>query len=47
MDNADFSGVFTVEINEYGDRKLNIGLFDDAGGAIYANTYQNSSINDD
>lgn len=49
MDNVDFSAkVFTVEINEYGDRKkLNIGLFDDAGGAIYANTYQNSSINDD
>ena len=49
MDNVDFSAkVFTVDINEYGDRKkLNIGLFDDAGGAIYANTYQNSSINDD
>ena len=47
-DHIDFSAkVFSVEINEYGDRKkLVIGLFDEEGGAIYANTYQNSSIND-
>ena len=47
-DHVDFSAkVFSVEVNEYGDRKkLNIGLFDDDGGAIYYNTYQNASIND-
>ena len=47
-DHVDFSAkVFSVEINEYGDRKkLNIGLFDEDGGAIYANAYQNSSITD-
>ena len=47
-DHVDFSAkVFSVEVNEYGDRKkLNIGLFDNDGGAIYANTYQNASIND-
>ncbi len=48
-DHVDFSAkVFSVEINEYGDRKkLNIGLFDDEGGAIYANIYQNASLSDD
>ena len=48
-DHIDFSAkVFSVEVNEYGDRKkLNIGLFDDDGGAIYCNTYQNASITDD
>ena len=47
-DHVDFSAkVFSVEVNEYGDRKkLNIGLFDEDGGAIYANTYQNASITD-
>ena len=47
-DHVDFSAkVFSVEINEYGDRKkLNIGLFDEDGGANYANAYQNSSITD-
>ena len=47
-DHIDFSAkVFSVEINEYGDsKKLNIGLFDNDGGAIYANCYQNASIND-
>ena len=47
-DHVDFSAkVFSVEVNEYGDRKkLNIGLFDADGGAIYANTYQNAAIND-
>ena len=47
-DHVDFSAkVFSVEVNEYGDRKkLNIGLFDDDGGAIYVNAYQNASIND-
>ena len=45
-DHVDFSAkVFSVEINEYGERKkLNIGLFDGADGAIYANCYQNASI---
>ena len=48
-DHVDFTAkVFSVEVNEYGDRKkLNIGLFDDEGGAIYANTYQNASITDE
>ncbi|NLB49585.1 MAG: PHP domain-containing protein, partial [Erysipelotrichia bacterium] len=48
-DNVDFSAkVFSIEVNEYGDRKrLVIGLFDEAGGAIYANTYQNATINDE
>ena len=47
-DHVDFSAkVFSVEINEYGDRKkLNIGLFDEDGGAIYTNCYQNAQIND-
>ena len=47
-DHIDFSAkVFSVEVNEYGDsKKLNIGLFDNDGGAIYANCYQNASIND-
>ena len=47
-DHVDFSAkVFSVDVNEYGDRKkLNIGLFDEDGGAIYANTYQNAAIND-
>ncbi|MCQ2800576.1 MAG: PolC-type DNA polymerase III, partial [Bacilli bacterium] len=48
-DHVDFSAkVFSVEINEYGDRKkLNLGLFDNDGGAIYANIYQNASLPDD
>ena len=48
-DHVDFSAkVFSVEINEYGERKkLNIGLFDDADGAIYANMYQNASLSDE
>ena len=47
-DHVDFAAkVFSVEVNEYGDRKkLTIGLFDEDGGAIYANAYQNASIND-
>ena len=47
-DHVDFTAkVFSVEVNEYGDRKkLLIGLFDEDGGAIYANAYQNASIND-
>jgi len=46
--NVDFSAkVFVVEENEYGGRKkLNFGLFDNEGGAIYANMYQNSSLSD-
>ena len=48
-DHVDFSAkVFSVEINEYGDRKkITLGLFDDKDGAIYANTYQNASISDE
>ena len=48
-DHVDFSAkVFSVEINEYGERKkLNIGLFDDQDGAIYANMYQNASLSDE
>ena len=47
-DHVDFSAkVFSVEINEYADRKkLTIGLFDDEGGAIYANMYQNANVTD-
>ncbi len=47
-DHIDFTAkVFSVEINEYADRKkLTIGLFDEDGGAIYANMYQNASITD-
>ena len=47
-DHVDFSAkVFSVEVNEYGEsKKLTIGLFDEEGGAIYANAYQNSTIND-
>ena len=46
--NVDFSAkVFSLEINEYGDsKKLNIGLFDEEGGTIYANIYQNATISD-
>ena len=48
-DHVDFPAkVFSVEINEYGERKkLNIGLFDDDGGAIYTNMYQNASLSDE
>ena len=48
-DHVDFSAkTFSVEINEYGDKKkLVIGLFDDNGGAIYANMYQNASLSDE
>ena len=47
-DKVDFSAkVFSVEVNEYGDsKKLVIGLFDNEGGAIYANCYQNQTITD-
>ena len=47
-DHVDFAAkVFSAEVNEYGDsKKLTIGLFDNDGGAIYANCYQNQSIND-
>lgn len=46
--NVDFSAkVFSVEENEYGGRKkINVGLFDDEGGAIYANMYQNATLPD-
>ena len=48
-DHVDFSAkTFSVEINEYGDKKkLLIGLFDDKDGAIYANMYQNASLSDE
>ena len=48
-DHIDFQAkIFSLEINEYGDRKkLTIGLFDDEGGAVYAQIYQNASITDE
>ena len=47
-DHVDFTAkVFSIEVNEYGDsKKLTIGLFDNDGGAIYAYTKQNQSIDD-
>lgn len=46
---VDFNGkVFSLEINEYGGKKkLNLGVNDDFGGAIYVNMYQNNSLKDD
>ena len=46
---VDFNGkVFAIEIKEFGGRKrLNIGVGDDLGGAIYVNMYENNQVNDD
>ena len=46
---VDFNGqVFSIEIKEFGGRKrLNIGVGDDNGGAIYVNIYENNQVNDD
>lgn len=47
--NVDFTGkVFSLEVNEYGGRKrINLGVADDGGGAIYINMYQNSSLTEE
>lgn len=46
---VDFNGkVFSIEIKEFGGKKrLNIGVGDPNGGAIYVNMYENSQVNDD
>ena len=46
---VDFSGkVFSKEIKEFGgNKRINLGVADDEGGAIYINMYQNSSLPDD
>ena len=46
---VDFNGkIFSIEIKEFGGRKrLNVGVGDDKGGAIYINMYENNQVNDD
>ena len=46
---VDFNGkVFSIEIKEFGGRKrLNVGVGDAEGGAIYVNMYENNQVNDE
>ena len=46
---VDFNGkVFSNEINEYGGKKkINLGVADDQGGAIYVNMYENNALTSD
>ena len=46
---VDFNGkVFSIEIKEFGGRRrLNIGVGDEKGGAIYVNMYENNQVNDE
>lgn len=46
---VDFSGkVFFKEIKEFGgNKRINLGVADDDGGAIYINMYQNASLTDE
>ena len=46
---VDFNGkVFSIEIKEFGGRKrLNVGVGDEQGGAIYINMYENNQVNDE
>ena len=46
---VDFNGkIFSSEIKEFGGRKrINLGVGDENGGAIYFSTYENAQINDD
>lgn len=46
---VDFSGkVFFKEIKEFGgNKRINLGVADDDGGAIYINMYQNASLPDE
>ena len=46
---VDFNGkVFAIEIKEFGGRRrLNIGVGDEKGGAIYVNMYENNQVNDE
>lgn len=47
-DHVDFNAkTFSVEVKEYADSvKVIVGLFDEDGGAIYANFYKNATLND-
>ena len=47
--NVDFNGkVFSKEITEFsGKKRINLGVADEQGGAIYVNMYQNNSLPDD
>jgi len=47
--NVDFDGkAFFKEVNEYGGKKkINVGVADDKGGAIFVNMYQNAQVNDE
>ena len=46
---VDFNGfIFSIEKKEFGGKtKLNLGIADEQGGAIYVNAYENASINKD
>ena len=46
---VDFSGtVFEIEKNVYGGRtKINVGVHDELGGAIFVNMYSNAKVNED
>ena len=46
---VDFNGkIFSIDIKEFGGRKrLNVGVGDELGGAIYVNMYENNQVNDD
>ena len=46
---VDFNGkVFSIEIKEFGGRKrINVGVGDEQGGALYVNMYENNQVNDD
>ena len=46
---VDFDGtIFEVETKAYGGKvRINIGVHDDLGGAIYVNMYANSKVNDE
>ncbi len=46
---VDFNGkVFSVEIKEFGGKKrINVGVGDAQGGAIYVSMYENNQVNDD
>ena len=46
---VDFNGkVFSIEIKEFGGKKrINVGVGDENGGAIYVNMYENNQVNDD
>ena len=49
LNSVDFNGkIFSLEVREFGGKKrLNIGVADEFGGAIYVNVYQNNQVNDE